>query len=145
MHVDSILHGLGPKFISRAINGAAFSAATCQPSAKALVVMITARIFVPISVTSWFASKFSAPADQGAVQESALPQIGEQSSHRLVNFAGASAQALLKIVVMIPATGPYLHKAHAALDEPACNQHLASLRCLPVEVLDRIWLLPEVE
>src|SRR5262245_48039875 len=127
MHVDSVFRDLCAKFIGRAINGPALYTTPCQPCAKALVVMITARIIVSISVTSGFAPEFSAPDDQSAIQQSALFQVSEQSIHRLVNVSGALAQARSKVAVMIPPAGPYLHKPDAALDKPARNQELASL------------------
>jgi hypothetical protein len=64
MDLDSVFHCLGAEFVGCAINSAAFGPATRHPGAKALIVVVAARILMPISVASRFPSEFATPDDR---------------------------------------------------------------------------------
>ena len=132
---------VAPNSIGRAVDRAALHAAAGEPDAERLVVVIAARIVVAVAVAGRGAAEFAAPDDQRAVEQAALLQVGEQRGGGRVDFGGACRQAVFDVLVMIPAAGPDLHEAHAALDEAARDQQLSSLRRVAVQRADALRLL----
>ena len=83
--------------------------------------------------------------DQRAVEQAALLQIGEQRRRGGVDLGGARRQPRFEVLVMIPAAGPDLDEADAALDEPARDQQLPALRRVAVQRADALRLLRQIE
>ena len=91
------------------------------------------------------AAELAAPDHQRAVEQTALLQVGQQAGGGRVDFGGARRQAVFEVLVMIPAAGPHLHEAHAALDEPAGDQQLPPLRGIAVQRRARSAVPFEIE
>src|SRR5437867_1634137 len=104
------------EFISRAIDHAATNAAAREDSGESLGIVVASGIVIAIAVPDRFAAKFSTPDDERAVEKIALFQVGDERSQGLVDFLCALRQAVLNVLMVIPASGPDLHEANAAFD-----------------------------
>ena len=124
----------GAEFIRCAIDRAAFHPAAGEEGGERLGVVVAARIVVAISVLDRLASELAAPDDERIVEKISLFQIRDERGERLINFLRALRQAILDVLMMIPAAGPDLHEAHPALDQPARNEQLIALAGTPVSI-----------
>src|ERR1044071_9787457 len=118
MHMHPVLDGCCSELIRPTVDAPAFHASSGQPHAECAVVVVASRVVVPVFVAGGFSSKFSAPNHQGAIEHSALLQILEKRCRGLIDLPVAFRETPLQIIMVIPSTGPYLHHAHAALEEP---------------------------
>src|SRR2546423_1272501 len=127
VNVDLVLHGRSAELVGRAINHSATNASTGQNRGKCLRIMVPPWIIVPIAVADWFTPELAAPNHQRTIEQVSLFQIGNECSEGPVDFFRALRQAVLDILVVIPASGPNLDEAHASFEQPSRNQQLVAL------------------
>ena len=125
--VDLVGDGGGAEFIGRAVDGAALDAAAGQHDGERLGVVVAAGVVVAVFVFGGLAAELAAPNDEGAVEEAALFEVGEERGERAVDLTGLGGEFLVEVLVMVPAVVPDLDDAHAALDEPAGDKELFAL------------------
>src|SRR5690606_27714301 len=71
------------------------------------------------------AAKFTAPDDEGGVEQAALLEILEQGGDRLVDHAAVVGELGVEVAVVIPGGVDDVHEAHAALDHAPGLQAVA--------------------
>ena len=89
--------------------------------------MIAAGGVEAVFVARGLAAEFAAPDDEGAFEEAAGFEIGEEGGERAVDFAGFGGEFFLEVVVVVPTVVPDLDDADAALDEAAGDEELFAL------------------
>lgn len=151
--VDFVFNGGKAEVVGCSVHVTTFHAAPCHPGGEAVVVVIAAIDLA--GVGAFFGhfndgrpAKFSAPEDEGFVEESALFEIGEEGGDGLITFPREVAMVLLKVVVIIPRLSgamPDLHEADATLDEATGDKHLAALQVVAIHVADVLRLEGDVE
>ena len=116
VNMDFVFDCRSPELVGRAVNCSAANGATGKHGGESFRVVIATGVVVPVAVTDGFASEFTTPNDERAVEKIALFEIGDEGSQWLIDFAGAFRQAVFDILMMIPTAGPDLDEANAALD-----------------------------
>ena len=91
VHMDRILLGFESKIIRGSVNGAGLYATARHPVREPVVVVIPS--IGVARIRSWGrqldcgrSPKLSTPDHQGLVQHSALLEVGQQGSNRLITF-----------------------------------------------------------
>ena len=109
------------KIISRAIHLTSLDATASHPKAEgARVVVSTGDRLVAGSIfPKRCSTEFAAPDDKRGVQQTALFEVFQQGSDRLVDHLTVMRELGVQIAVMIPGGMDDIHKAHTALDHPA--------------------------
>src|SRR5438132_13107791 len=112
-HVVPVLDGMESDLISAAVNDAAFDSAASHPRRKTEGMMVAAvGVLGPGR-----SAEFGCPNHDGFVEQSALPQILQQTGDRFINLGSQLAVILLEVLVRIPgvagATVIHLHETHA--------------------------------
>lgn len=128
VHVEAVGHGGVADFIGRAVGVAGFSAAAGEPGGEATRVMVAAVL--PLGEGG--AAEFSAPPDEGVLEEAALFEILQKGGDGLVGGAGV-VLVLRHVGVLVPArvdgfVGVVdLDEADAAFGEAAGHETLAAV------------------
>ena len=125
--VDLVGDGRGSELVGRAVDGAALDAAAGHDDGESLGVVIAAGVVVAVLVFGGLAAEFAAPDDEGAVEETALLEVGEEGGERAVDLAGFGGEFFVEVLVVVPAVVPDLDDADAALDEAAGDEELLAL------------------
>src|SRR5437879_1094359 len=110
------------------MDDAAPDSTASQDGGKSFGIVIAAGVVVSVAVFHGFTAEFSTPNNESAVEETALFQIGNESSERLIDFFRTLGEAVFNILVMIPPAGPDLDEAHTAFDKASSYQQLIALR-----------------
>src|SRR5207247_9123963 len=111
-----VLDGRTAEPVGVAIDHSASHPASGENRGEGLGIVVAPGIIVSIAVADGFAAKFAAPDDEGAVEKIALFQFRDESGEGLIDFFGALRQSIFDVLVMVPAAGPNLNEANAALD-----------------------------
>src|SRR5579875_673543 len=128
-NANAIDRRLVADLIRFAVANAAFDAAAGQPGGETMGIVISSGLFTRLGDGQ--ATEFAAPNHQRFVQQAALRQIGQQSSHRLVGFRCELRMIALNVDVAVPgqlvlhAAGINLHETHPPFDQAAGDQTLA--------------------
>jgi hypothetical protein len=69
------------------------------------------------------AAELAAPDDQRLVEAAALLEVLDEAVARLVHVAALVGHAAGDVAVVVPVVVVDLHEPHAALDQPAGQQH----------------------
>src|SRR6266487_2082958 len=112
--VHRILRGPEAKFVGRAIHRAALHAATSEPHAEAVVIVVAAAQRRQLG--DGRAAELAAPEHERLVEKTALFQVREKGGDGLVPPGGQTAMIFLQVLVIVPrlaVAGPDLHEAHA--------------------------------
>ena|GEM_PF-2753512 len=123
-HEVPIFDGVEADFIGPSMLNATPHAATGQPSAKALGMMIAAGTLSPGR-----APEFGAENDQSIFEQAALAQILQQSSHGSIHLGRQGGVVRFDLAVGVPSTATTtsvkdLYETNAALDETPGHQAL---------------------
>ena len=127
MHVHRIFHDTETEFIRGSIGDAFLQSSAGHPDGEAFLVVVPSRSSLGAGPGVVFlnhggASEFSAPNDQGVLEESALFQVGDKAGAGLVDASGLPGEGGINVLVVIPAIVENLDEAHAPLDQPASEQ-----------------------
>src|SRR5262245_2753408 len=102
--VDRVLHGAPAELVGGADDPAAGDAAAGEPDAEAQAVVIAAGARAGLRVLCHRrAAELSAPDNECAVQETPLPEVGEQGPDRLVDDLAVLLDPLEDLTVVVPA------------------------------------------
>src|SRR5262245_16327463 len=93
--------------------------ATRENRGERLVVVIESGIVIAVAIFHRLAAKLTTPHDHGLVKQAAFLQVRQKRRKGLINLPRLLRQAVLDVLMVIPAARPHLYKTHAALDEPA--------------------------
>ena len=90
------------------------------------------------------ATEFAAPDDEGVLQQAVLAEILDQTGGGLIGVPTLTADRFRQIPVLVPAHVEQLHKSHAALLKPACQQAVRGERSRlfhvrSVQIKDVLW------
>src|SRR5687767_5547855 len=102
MHVDFVFRRGGAEFIGCTINGSAFDPTPSQESGERFIVVITPRVVIAVSIPDRLPPKFATPDNQGAVEQPALLQVGDEGSQGLIDLAGSFRKTIFNVLMMIP-------------------------------------------
>ena len=152
-YMQTVFDGSTAEFVSLAITDAAFNPAACHPHGEAVRVMVPAGSFCVFG--GRLAAKFTAPNDEGFVEEALLLEIFQQTGDRFVRIAGVFVVVLLQVTVGVPvgvivvAARVNLDEADATLDKSAGKEAFAAEIIRPplvdtVEVFDVLGLVIQV-
>ena len=125
--VDFVLNRARAEFIGRAIGDAAFDAAAGQPDAEALLLWVRPGV-PPATLPSAVGERPNSPPQITRVSFN-MPRCLRSVSSAAIGLSHSSAflvRARFQIVVMVPATVPDLHEAHAFFQQTPGDQHLPS-------------------
>ena len=151
--VDFVFHGGEAEVVGRSVDVTALDTASGHPGGEAVVVVIAAIDFTGVgSFLGHFhdrgAAEFTAPDDEGFVEEAALFQVGEKGGDGLVTFSRELAVVDLEVVMIVPGlpgSVPDLYEADATLDEASGDEHLAALKGVAIHLADVLWFEGNVE
>src|ERR1051325_7765437 len=151
--MNGILNRLETKFIGCAMDISAEHAATREPHAEAVMIMMASVNFSGVCARSrefdgWSTAEFAAPNHQSIFEHSALFEIRKQGSDGLIAFLCQPAMVLLQIIMVVPRlarTMPHLHKANTTFEQTPGNQQLPCLRPFAIHFPDILRLLFDVE
>ncbi len=108
--------------------------------------MVAAGLAAGAAVVARGAAEFAAPDDERVFEHAALLEVLEQRADRLIDVGRPGCAGCPSTIgVMVPAAGPDLHEAHAALHEAARHEHAARGFGIAVHVADVLRLLVDVE
>ena len=130
VQMDAVLNRFEPELIGGTVRHPSSDSGTGQPHGEAVGIVISPRRV--LAFAEWHATELTAPDDQRFVQQPAFFKIRQQRSNRLIDFGTMSAVVLLDALVRVPgffqmsAAGIQLHEAHAAFDEPPCDDAVAA-------------------
>src|SRR5262249_926356 len=116
--VDDVLNGVVAEFVRRAVGEAAFEAAAAEEHGKAFHVMVTTGAAL-VFLGHGGAAEFTAPDDDGVVEQAALFEVLDERGGGAVNVGGVLADVFDEIVVMVPIAVVELDETHAAFGEAA--------------------------
>ena len=116
MDVNLILHRAETKFIRFPVYGAPFDATAGQPHTESEWIMI-APVNPPLRSRS--ASKLAPPDNQCFIQQSALLEVGQQLSDRLINILAQSFVALIVIAMRVPGLSIPIVNLHTQSSAPS--------------------------
>src|SRR5205809_3976210 len=125
---DPLLDGLVPQIISRTQRHAASHSAPGHPNGEPAGIMVASgRPRVVPDLGQRHPSKLTAPNDQCAVQQTALLQIFEKSSSRLVGLSTTVTQTVFQVGMGVPdlAFNKDLNETNAPFNE--ASRHQAAL------------------
>ena len=128
--VHDVLDGLVAPFIGFAIRQAALEAAAGYPLAEAVGIMVAAPLgLAGVVLEHRQTAHLAAPVDDGAVEETALFEVGDQRGARAVGGGAEGGEGGLDRAVAVPALALVedLHVTYAALDEPAGDEAAAGV------------------
>lgn len=126
-YVVRILDGVEAQLICRAMDDAAFDAATREPDAEAVGMMVA-----PVrALRAGRAAKFRGEDNDGFVEQAAAFQVLKQASGRFVHLGGELGMVRFQSAMRVPRAGRAvavldLDEAYAALDEAARGQELGA-------------------
>src|SRR5688572_26688468 len=108
------------------------------------MIMVAAIDFTCIGtgggqLNCWSAAEFAAPNHEGFIEHSALFEIFEKCSNRLITLFGKLAVVYFEIVVVVPRLAcamPDLDEADSFFDEAAGDQNLAGLGAFAIHFSD---------
>src|SRR6267142_754357 len=103
VNVDLVLDRARAEFIGCPVNCPAFNAAAREPDAERAIVMVASGVVVSVAVACDRARELATPDHQGAVEQAALFEVGEQCGGGLVNLRRALRQAVFNVLMMVPA------------------------------------------
>lgn len=132
--MDAIGDGGEAEFVGFAVGLASLDFPACHPHGEAIRVVISTGFVDPFA--EGHATKFSAPDDQGFIEEATLFQIGEEGSDGLIDFGGVLAVVFLDAemsipgILEVPASGIELDEANSPFETTACDEAIASIRRL---------------
>src|SRR5262249_54870483 len=135
--VDLVRDGGEAELVGGAVDVAAFDAAAGQPHREAVVVVVAAAEGGQFGDGG--AAELAAPQDEGAVEQAALVEVGEEGGGRLVPALGEAAVLGGQVVVVVPrlaGAAPDLHEAHAPLQQAAGDEELPAVDAGAVAVAD---------
>src|SRR5262245_33508202 len=91
------------------------------------------------------AAELADAVDDGAVEQTALVQVANQSGQRAVEAREETAQDMKVLGVQVPARQADSDKPHAGLDQPAGRQHSLAEWVEPVAVAQGLGFLKNIE
>ena len=131
VHVDLVLDRLVAELVGCAIGEAGLDATTSQPGREPIGIVIATGNFLFVGILNVGGSaKFTAPPDDGVLQQPPLLQVLQKPSDRFVDrlcprFVLRQFRMLIKIVSPTSGAGGDLNKANAVFAEAAGHQALA--------------------
>ena len=154
VQVRPVFHRFEPQFIGRSITQPAPHASPREPHAEAVGVVIPPRL--PLPLAERHPPELPAPDHEGAFEQAALLEVGQQRGDRLIHLArmlpvvGLDALVRIPGLFEMPAPRVQLHKPHSPLHQPAGDQAVPPKlvgRSLPhaVRLLRRLGLLRQVD
>src|SRR5262245_24807352 len=108
VHVDLVRDRRGAELIGGAVNQAALHAAAGEDEGEGLCIVVAAGTIAAVAIPGGLPAEFAAPNDERRVEQAALLEIGEQRRERLVDLPGFFGDAILEVLVVIPAVVPDL-------------------------------------
>ena len=143
MHVHRIFHDTETKFIRGSIRDAFLQSPTGHPDGEAFPVVVPSWSSLGAGSGVVFlnhggASEFSAPNDQGVLEESALFQVGDKAGAGLVDALGLPGKGGINILVVIPAIVENLDEADAPLDQPASEKAVSGEGSSPTVCVESV-------
>src|SRR5438093_11493426 len=124
MDVHFVLHNVETELVGFADGDAGFDAAAGEPNGEGLRMMVAPEFAtsVGIALDHGGAAKFTAPNDEGIVEQTALFEVLDERGAGLVGEAGLDIKATVDFAMMVPAFVEELDETHAAFDEAAGEQ-----------------------
>ena len=114
MHAHDIFDGSVAEFVRAAPGHAGLDAAAGHEDAEGKNVMISSA-----ALPHRGASEFTAPEDEGVLEQSTLGEIRDECGSGTIRRGGAVLHSLFKLAVVVPGAVIELNHAHAALGEAA--------------------------
>ena len=106
------LGGLGPDFVGGTNNCALLHAATGEKHRHRIsIVAATESVNTSATVVVRSASELAGPDDEGFIKHPLFLEILDESGDRFIDTTNSRGMAALEVIVTVPATGKYLHKA----------------------------------
>ncbi len=112
-------------FVGFAMDVSAFESATGEPHAESVSIVVAAALFAAsVVLQNGQPAHFTAPMNDGAIEEAQCPQIVHERSGRAIDGLTIFRQSFDEAAVVIPGLTDveHLHEANAALHEPARDQ-----------------------
>ncbi len=127
--MDGVFGDVEPEVIGRADGLTGLDTATGHPHAEGLGVMIAATTAAEggTGFDHGCAPEFTAPDDEGVVEEPALFQIVDQRGTRLIGLAAFPAQAAFDIAMVVPTAVVHTDESHAALEHTPGEEAVAGV------------------
>src|SRR6266404_4016866 len=151
--MNLVLGSLETEFVRRAMDVTSADAASGEPHAEPVVVVIPAIDFS--GVRAWFrqldgrcAAKFAAPNHECVLQHAAVLEVLEQGTNSLIAFLGQIAMVDFYIIVIVPGLAramPDLHEAHSTLDQSPGDEQLTSLSPVAIHFSNCFRLFCRIE
>ena len=151
--MDRLLDRLETELVGSAVGRSPLHAAAGHPDAEAVVVVIAPRDLLDVGARLGQLHRrrppeLAPPEHERALEEPQGDKIVEERADRLIALLRQPCVIPANRVVAVPRLPlamPHLDVAHAALDEPAGDEHLPPLGVVTVAVADMLWLAGDVE
>ena len=128
--VDGVLSDVVGEVVGFSVNRAPLDAASGHPDGETAGMVIASVVgAAETSLTVDGATEFSAPDDEGVVEQAAVLEVLDEGVAGLVDVAGLQGEISGEVSVLIPTAMENLGEADSALGEAAGEETVVGRRC----------------